>query len=143
MPIDEKGRFHINSQKMGAARGRDEGEPSLKQEGETDGGHSELHAHGDGTYHTVHNGERAEHPSITHATAHLAGKHEPEGKHLHIHHDGLSASSSQAAEGGEVEGPHDHENMEALKEHMGQFLDEEEHEGAEHETGGARKGMFE
>ena len=71
---------------------------------------------------------------------------EPGSKHMIVSHDGYGMKSHGIDEQGKHEpemGAHDHENIEALKDHMGQFLDEEEHEGAEHETGGARKGMFE
>jgi hypothetical protein len=117
--------------------------PEAAKEPEPEGGHSELHDHGDGTFHTItSDGERTEHPHITHATAHLAAHHEPEGKHLHIHQDGAGEHhSSQAEDGGKAEGPHDHENLEALKDHMDQFLTEEEHEDGGHEDGG-HEGIF-
>ena len=95
-----------------------------------DGKRSELHSKGDGTYHTVtSDGEHMDHPTIHHATAHLAHHHEG-GAHMHIHHDGSKMSSSHVAEDGEVQGPHDHANIEALKEHLGKFFGEEENEGA-------------
>lgn len=51
------------------------------------------------------------------------------GKHMHIHHDGMQATSHQVHEDGHAEGPHNHENMEALKDHMNKFFNEEEDEG--------------
>lgn len=89
-----------------------------------------LHSHGDGTFHTEHSdGSREEHPHLGHALMHMAAKHEPESKQMHVKHDGMSMTSHGVHEGGEHDGPHDHENIEALKDHMGKFFDEEENEG--------------
>lgn len=104
------------------------------------GGHSELHSHGNGTYHTVTDGEKAEHPSIGHALIHMGMRHEPEGAHSHVHH-AEEGHTSHHGKDGEVSGPHDHENLEALKSHMGKFLDEEE--GQEYKHDGADDGMWE
>jgi hypothetical protein len=49
-----------------------------------------------------------------------------------VSHDGYSYRSHGIHEDGRhepEEGAHDHENIEALKDHMGKFFDEEEHEG--------------
>lgn len=78
--------------------------------------HSEHHEpdgdeHGDGVH---------EHLKALHATM--------GGKHMHVHHHEGGITTHHVGEDGKVEGPHDHENTEALKEHMGKFLDEEEHE---------------
>lgn len=116
-------------------------EEAPKEQGSAEG-HSELHSHGDGSYHTVHGGDQQEHPSLGHALMHLAGKHEPEGKHLHVKHDGM-ISSHHVANGGEAEGPHDHENIDALKQHMDQFLSEEAAEkgGDEYEESNEGEGL--
>lgn len=70
-----------------------------------------------------------EHEAAPHAGIHegLRKAHaEHGGKHMHIHHDGMGGiQSHHIGEDGEPQGPHDHANIEALKEHMGQFLDEE------------------
>lgn len=102
----------------------------MRTTGDGGGEHTTLHAHGDGTYHTEgHDGERTEHPHIGHALAHMAAKHEPDGKHSHVHHEDGGGHVSHHSGGGEgVSGPHDHENLEALKNHMGKFLNEEENE---------------
>ena len=106
MPLDGKGKFHINSQmasshdKMGGAPPAMDGEPNEAPA-------SPVH----------------EHLQALHA--------EMGGKHMHIHSDGMDHTSHQIGEDGVVEGPHDHENIEALKEHMGKFFDEEEQEGKE------------
>lgn len=110
--------------------------------GETGGGgeHSELHDHGDGTFHTVAGGEETQHPHIGHALMHLAAHHDGEAKHMHVHSDGMSHTTHHVA-GGKVEGPHEHEDTEALKEHLGRFLDEEgsERGGDGVENGGGEK----
>ena len=126
-------------------KGAPEPEPKMGGEHEEAEPHFQIHDHGDGTFHSItKEGDRMEHPHVGHLAIHVAAHHEQSGKHFHVHQNEMGEHTShQATDGGEPEGPHDHENIEALKDHMGQFLDEEEHEGAEHETGGARKGMFE
>jgi hypothetical protein len=66
--------------------------------------------------------------------SHLKALHgEMGGKHMHVHaHEG-GFTTHHVGEDGNVEGPHDHENIERLKEHMDQFLSEEEHEPSESE----------
>jgi hypothetical protein len=64
---------------------------------------------------------------------HLKAMHaEMGGKHMHVHQHEGGLTSHHVGEDGKVEGPHDHENTEALKEHMGKFFDEEEHEPSMH-----------
>lgn len=119
-----------------------------KDGGDGGGGHTQLHDHGDGTYHSVtSDGERTEHPHIGHALAHIGRHHEPEGHHSHVMHHGGSedghTSHHAGMSGGAVSGPHDHANLEALKEHMGNFLDEEENEGGASAAGhGGGEGLF-
>jgi hypothetical protein len=126
MPLDGKGKFHINSQ-MASSSDKLEGTVPA---GEGEGKPHELHAHGDGTYHTVSpEGERTEHPHLGHALMHMAAHHEPGAKHMHVMSDGMDHTTHHVENGGEVQGPHDHENIEAVKEHLGKFFDEEEHEG--------------
>lgn len=105
------------------------------------GGHSQLHPHGDGSYHTItSDGQRTEHPHIGHALMHMAAHHEGDGKHMHVHQDGGGGHTSHhVAEDGKVQGPHDHENIEALKDHMGRFLDEEANEWSGEDYGGGGK----
>ncbi len=130
MPLDGKGKFHINSQQ---ASSRDKLEGTVPAgEGQGGGKPHELHAHGDGTFHTVSpEGERAEHPHLGHALMTMAKHHEPEAKHMHAMSDGVEHTTHHVGEDGEVQGPHDHENIEAVKEHLGKFFDEEENEGEE------------
>lgn len=62
---------------------------------------------------------------------------EPDSKHMHIQHDGMTHTTHHVGHDGKVEGPHDHENMEAVKSHMDKFFNEEQHEGSSgHESSG-------
>lgn len=103
MPTDKTGRFHLNPQRAHAADKAAEKPPM----------------HG------------TEAPPMEEAPAdstheHLAALHaEKGGKHMHVHHDGMSITSHHVGDDGEVQGPHEHENLEALKQHMDQFFDEE------------------
>lgn len=94
------------------------------------GEHSELHDHGDGSFHTVTGGEQTEHPAIGHALMHLAAHHDGGAKHLHVKSDGMEHTSHEAGEDGQVQGPHDHQDAEALKAHVGKWA------GGEHEASG-------
>lgn len=92
-----------------------------KEEGEAGGGDGmSLHSHGDGSYHTEPDGEQHDH--LGKALMHLAHHHEPDGKHMHIHHDGLSVRSHGVHESGEHDGPMEHEDTEGTKAHMDQFF---------------------
>lgn len=145
MPMDKSGKFHLNTQRAMAADKRPPKAPSAEPEPAEHGGNATtLHDHGDGTFHTEGPAGHMDHPHIGHALMHMAAHHAPGVKHMHVQHDGMEITSHQAGEDGEVEGPHNHENMEALKDHMDQFLNEEEHEpalatvaqrGGEHEMG--------
>lgn len=98
---------------------------------------SELHSHGDGTYHTVVKGEQTEHPSIEHATAHMASKHEPEGDHVHMHHDGMGGvKSSHVKEGGAVEGPNEHGSPEEAGQHAASVMGSSGDESMPADSGG-------
>src|ERR1700676_1684351 len=62
-------------------------EPQAAPAGADGAGHTELHDHGDGTFHTVTpDGEKTEHPHLGHALAHIAHHHMPDGAHSHVHH---------------------------------------------------------
>lgn len=124
--------FRSISEAMSGEDGADRKSPQHANAMDSHGGHTQLHDHGDGTYHSVTpDGEKTEHPHIGHAMAHIAHHHVPDGAHSHVHHaDGMH--TSHHAKDGAVEGPHDHENLEALKQHMGKFLNEEENEGSDY-----------
>lgn len=141
MPRDSKGNFHMNAQRAAAAEKMPVKPKPVaithsavrESDGMEGGSHTTLHDHGDGTFHTEgHDGEHTEHPHIGHALMHMAAKHGGGGKHMHVHSDGMGTHTTHhTGEDGQVEGPHDHENMEALKQHMDQFLGEEENEGSD------------
>lgn len=107
MPRDAAGGFHMGGLRPTGKEGKlpmsapkpqpkgDEGKPTEAAEE-----HSELHAHGDGTYHTVHGGKEEQHPDIGHAVTHLAHAHEG-GKHSHAHHDGMMMHSHGIDESGQ------------------------------------------
>ena len=102
------------------------GEP-MGGEMKESGSHSELHPHGDGTYHSVMDGEKTEHPSFGHAMMHMAMKHEPEGGHSHVHHTEEGEHISHHGKDGEISGPHTSENLDEVKNHMAKVAGE--HEG--------------
>ena len=83
-----------------------------------------------------HDGEMEPHHEAIHE--HLHQMHEQTGEaHSHVeHHDDGTHTSHHVDKEGEVTGPHSHANLEALKDHMDNFLNEEEHEGdgEEHEA---------
>lgn len=97
-----------------------------KEPGET--ARPEREAHQPGS----HIDEESHHAAIH---EHLKDMHEATGHaHSHIEHHGDGRHTSHHIDAsGSVSGPHDHENLEALKDHMGQFLDEEGQEGDEGE----------
>ena len=148
MPLDGKGNYRHNDQvaRMHGGKSRDEqkndilsGKKGERDDDKLTGGENmtEVHNHGDGTFHTVHEGQQEEHESIGHMHAHLSKLHGAPGeKHFHAHHDGFEAHSHATETGGEPEHQeHDPENIESLKQHLGQFFNEEEKEGGENEGG--------
>jgi hypothetical protein len=136
MPLDGQGTFRHNDQ---VARSHGAKEPKLGEkvpkepaEGESGGKMTEVHDHGDGSFHTVHEGKQEEHETIGHMHAHLSSKHGAPGeKHFHAHHDGSSGSSHSVETGGEPE-HRDMEDAEGMKQHLGESMGEE---GAEGEKG--------
>lgn len=104
--------------------------------GEASGNATTLHDNGDGSYKTESGGESTTHPSIGHALVHIASKHGGDGKHMHIHSDGMGSHTTHHGEGGSVEGPHEHGDTEGLKEHVGSVMGDGEassmHSGGMH-----------
>jgi len=137
MPTDSSGKFHLNSQRamaadkaMKAPKTPEAKDMKMAAKGDqgNSGSHMTIHDHGDGSYHTEsHEGEKTDHASIHEALSH-AGAKMVGGKHMHVHHDGMSMHSGHSDDSGQTEG-HDHENLDALKSSMDQFLDEEGKEG--------------
>ena len=103
----------------------------MPEGGEPEGGHHELHAHGDGTFHTVSpEGEKTEHPHIGHALMHMAMHHEPDGAHSHVHHQEDGSHTSHHGKDGEISGPHESQSLDEVKGHMAKAAGESEgHEG--------------
>jgi hypothetical protein len=104
-----------------------------------------LHQSGDGGYST---GDGEQHEHLGAALMHMAHKAEPDHKHMHIKHDGLSIHSHGVHESGEHHGPHEHGSTEELKDHVGSFFDggeesedgEDGHEEAEEPSMGGYGG---
>ena len=112
MPKDKSGKFHLNSQRAHAA------------DRASEGGKAPMHS----TEAPPMQGAEEHEPGSVHE--HLAAMHaESGGKHMHVHHDGMSFTTHHVGDDGEVQGPHDHQNLEELKAHMDQFFDEEGQEG--------------
>ena len=163
MPLDGKGRFHLNTQRaMGADKFRArEGMPPKRQSGEGAAGvgdpmakgANESDIGGDSTQTTItHNGdgthsvqhadgdETGPHEHLHEAFAHISAKQHPDDAHSHVLHEADGTHTSHHAKDGEVSGPHSHPDMDALREHMDRFLAEE---GREPEHGGKGGSMHE
>ena len=111
MPVDSHGTYRHNDQ---SARMHSGGREAMKDR--------------------ILSGKPAEEPKEEEGgkvEEHLKSMHAETGEaHSHVaHHIDGSHTSHHIDEAGEVTGPHDHENTEALKDHMDQFLNEEDHEG--------------
>ena len=138
MPLDGAGSYRHNDQVARSHGGMKEpklgeksmSEPKEPKEGES-GNMTEVHDHGDGSFHTVHEGKQEEHETIGHMHAHLSKMHgEPGESHFHAHHDGIEGHSHSVKSGEEPE-HRDMEDSEVMKAH----LDDAMGEGGEHETG--------
>jgi hypothetical protein len=148
MPLDATGAFrhnHESAQMHSEAAGK-KYDPSGEGKEEGDGDHVEIHSHGDGTFHTIHQGERVEHETHGHALIHAAKAQAEEGhKHFVAHHDGEELHTHSSANGEEPEHrEHDPDNIEAAKEHLDQFFNEEKGEGeqgGEAEPAGKGEGL--
>lgn len=142
MPLDSGGTFRHNDQSASMHSKMSGGERNkakddilsgkkMDEEPKDDGEHTEVHNHGDGTFHTVHGGEETEHESIGHMHAHLSSLHgKPEEKHFHAHSDGFEAHSHSTHTGGEPEHEaHDGEDTEGMHGHLDRAMGEEAQEG--------------
>jgi hypothetical protein len=107
----------IKGEEKPAEKGEVEGE-----DGEGGGGESTIRANGDGSFKTSGAGGEQDHPTLGHALMHVAHEHEPESKHMHISHDGLSMKSHGISESGEHDGPHDHDDVEGVKNHVDSMM---------------------
>lgn len=86
---------------------------------------SSMHDHGDGSFHTMKDGAREEHPDMGHALMAMASHHKPEGKHFHAHHDGMSVHSHGSA-AGEHDGPNEHASTDEAADHMKNYLSDDD-----------------
>jgi hypothetical protein len=138
MPLDASGKFRHNTQvamKMSSgdrAKAKDDILSGKHEEPKEDGEHTQVHDHGDGTFHTVSpEGEEVQHESIGHMHAHLSKMHGAPGeKHFHAHHDGMEAHTHSVESGGEPEHEtHDGEDKEAMHEHMDRAMGEDAQSG--------------
>lgn len=154
MPLDAGGNYrhnHESAQMHSQASGKKYnagGDNAEKQE--ESGEHTEVHDHGDGTFHTVHpeHGEM-EHESIGHMHAHLSKIHGEEGhSHFHGHHDGAEMHSHSVKSGEEPES-RDHEDVDGMHDHMQEAMGggEEDHdanpeEEQQHPAGAGLSGLY-
>lgn len=135
MPFNAGGGFHMNPQvgrfkdKMDAGKPKPAMSPAAKApmgkkpEEKMSGNMSELHDNGDGSFHTKSaDGEEMDHPHIGHALIHLGAKH-AEGKHVHVHEDGMGMMSHHhMGHGSGVEGPHEQSSPEEAGDHVKDVL---------------------
>lgn len=149
MPMDKAGKYRPNHQlaahadKMSAGRSAP---PAAKltpgaEPHEEGGDASELHDHGDGTYHSMIGGEKTEHPSLGHALMHMAAHHEPEGTHVHAHSDGMGVKTHHVSDGGEPQGPTEHESPEEAGQHMASVMNGEGGDSMPHGEPDGDEGM--
>ena len=145
MPTDATGAYrhnHESAQMHSQAAGKEykpEKEPLNAESGDA----HELHDHGDGSFHTVHQGEQVDHETLGHALIHMAKTHAEDGHtHFHAHHDGMTHHSHSAKSGGESES-REHDDLDGAHQHMDEAMEETptEHEGegdpeGEHEGSG-------
>jgi hypothetical protein len=125
MPLDANGTYRHNDESAqfhSKAAGKEQPKKGEPKEGEGDGQHVEIHSHGDGTFHTMHAGEKMEHPTHGHALIHAAKMHAEEGhKHFHAHHDGEMLHTHSASSEQEPES-RDHEDPAGAHQHMDEAM---------------------
>jgi hypothetical protein len=125
MPLDASGTYRHNHESAAMHSKQDGKEYMPKEPANAESGDAhELHDHGDGTFHTVHEGEKTEHETLGHALIHMAGKHAEEGHtHFHGHHDGMMHRSHSVKAGGEPESQ-DHEDAQGMHDHMSEAMED-------------------
>jgi hypothetical protein len=115
--------------------GKEKPEPKGKTEGEESGGGMSIDK-SEGGYKTS---DGQEHGHLGAALMHVANHHEPGGKHLHMHHDGMGITSHGVHEGGEHDGPHEHSSPEEAGQHAASFLADQSVGGGDEMTGGQQQ----
>ncbi len=104
-------------------------EPARSEEKpEGEGSPMEIHDHGDGSYHTVKDGQEEQHPDLLHMTTHIAHTHEPESKHHHAKHDGFSGHTHGVSEDGTHQETQEHDSPEEMGEGLKAFMGGEQGE---------------
>jgi hypothetical protein len=137
MPLDATGEYRHNheSAKMHSEQAGKKYNAEPKEEEGEGGEHTEVHPHGDGTFHTVdpEHGE-VQHESIGHMHAHLSKIHGEEGhSHFHAHSDGMGEHHSHSVKSGEEPEHRDHEGEEGMHEHLSESMGGEHQENPEEE----------
>jgi len=99
------------------------------------GEHTQVHDHGDGTFHTVAGGQKTEHPSFGHMAMHLAAHHSSEANHSHVMHHPEGHHTSHHMKEGSVSGPHEHQSGDEMAEHMKEFAGDGESGGGGYSGG--------
>jgi hypothetical protein len=132
MPLDATGTYRHNDESAAfhsKAAGKEQPKKeSAPKEGEG-ADHVEIHKGEGGAFHTIHGGEKVDHPTHGHALIHAAKIHAEEGhKHFHAHHDGAALHSHSASSEQEPES-RDHENTEGAHQHMDEAMGEGGGEG--------------
>lgn len=151
MPLDSQGNFRHNHEAAmmhSQAAGKSYTAKSVNEH-EDDGNmdHTQVHDHGDGTFHTVHpeHGE-VQHESIGHMHAHLSKIHGEDGhSHFHAHHDGV-AHHSHSAKSGEEPEHREHDGVDGVHDHLAEAMgggeeNAEEPDGDEASLAGGHKGL--
>lgn len=115
MAFDKSGKYHMNpahARMMDGAPPKKMGKEGSSQEEATEP-KAEAEAEGD-------------------VPEHLRDLHaKMGGKHMHVHYDGMMATSHHVGDDGNVEGPHHHQSPEELHAHLDRFFNEEEAEPEE------------
>lgn len=102
-------------------KGKEKETPAGKTEGEHgDGAGDAMSVEKSGEGYKTSDGQ--EHGHLGAALMHVAHHHEPEGKHMHMHHDGYSIKSHGVHESGEHDGPHEHGSAEEAGAHAASFM---------------------
>lgn len=139
MPMDATGQYRANHEQaaMHSQAAGKKYQPDGEKESEGSGDHVEIHAHGDGTFHTMHAGAKMDHPTHGHALIHAAKLHAEDGhKHFVAHHDGGEMHTHSVSSEQEPES-RDGQDQEAAHGH----LDEAMGEAPEQEPANAQDGL--
>jgi len=116
----------MKSMQDGMSKMRQPAEAKPEGEHEEAGSPMEIHDHGDGTYHTMKDGQEEQHPDLLHMTTHIAHEHEPESKHHHAKHDGFTGHTHGIHEDGTHEETQEHDSPEEMGDGLKAFMGGEE-----------------